>query len=723
MLKTLFLLLLATFPLLAAQDSKIEVYAQSIESQGQRVKANGEVVVVYQNSFLYAKRAEYNRQSGDLELFENVRANYEGNYKFLGKYAKLNIAKKERMFEPFYMLEKNSRVWLSGEKGCTSAQNVDISSGVVSGCDPKDPLWKMEFSSSEYNTDTKWLNLYNARLYLYDIPILYTPYFGYSLDTKRRTGLLVPTMGLSDKEGFYYEQALYIAEDTWWDLEFKPQVRTSRGEGIYSQLRFVDSEVSQGSFRAGYFRENNDYALENKLLYDEHYGFNFGYNNRDLLNEWFDGDYLGQSGLYLDINNMTDVDYLNLESNNALNNTTATQLLSRMNLFYNQESDYIAVYARYYKDLTLESNKNTLQKLPTVHYHSYMDTLFDQHLLYNVDIQSDNIYRQVNKKAVQTDMRIPVTLQTSVFDEYLNLSYTSEVFAQHSYFSGQEQIPSGEYDDGVLLKNSNELRASTLLTKAFKENTHVIDLGLSYTNSGLEYRDGFYQDYETLCDDNSWSENEAFCNNEFYNISDTRESLQLDFTQFLYNSQGEQTLYHRLAQNISYENSNSLGELENELEYQFNRYVTLYNNMYYNYDVKKITKALNQLSLNYQGLGFDISHLYRDIVDENKENTSYFTSTLRYTYNEHYSYKASIYYDLIARAKKSSEIGFMYRKRCWDFGLSFVENRRPLLTSEIETSSSKDRFLMISIVLKPFMSVGGSSSDFALRLPENLQGE
>ena len=43
----------------------------------------------------------------------------------------------------------------------------------------------------------------------------------------------------------------------------------------------------------------------------------------------------GQSGLYVDIGNMSDVDYINLADNNTLNISTSTQVLSRINIFYN----------------------------------------------------------------------------------------------------------------------------------------------------------------------------------------------------------------------------------------------------------------------------------------------------------------------------------------------------------------------------------------------------
>ena len=252
MRKLLFLLFL-TFTYLLASD-KVEIYASKLTSSDKGIiNASGGVSVLYKDYVITANRARYDKRTGALELFKNIRVNYAGKYKVLGEYAKLNIAKKERLFKPFYMLDKRSDVWMSAGSGNANKEEIDISEGTVSGCNPLDPLWTMEFSSSDYNTESKWINLYNMRLYLYDIPVLYTPYFGYSLDTTRRTGLLKPSIGLSNDEGFYYQQPIYIAEQNWWDLEILPQIRTSRGAGIYTNFRFVDSKVSHGEFKMGYF--------------------------------------------------------------------------------------------------------------------------------------------------------------------------------------------------------------------------------------------------------------------------------------------------------------------------------------------------------------------------------------------------------------------------------------------------------------------------------------
>ena len=720
MLKLLFLFLIL-FTLSLNAGDKVEIYASSMTTEDSTVIANDGVTVVYKEYYLSAKKAIYNRENGDLELFDDIKVTYDNNYRILGNYAKLNIAKKEKMFKPFYMLDAASNVWMSADSGEGQDKLIKISEGVVSGCDQNDPLWKMEFSSSDYDSQTKWINLYNTRLYIYDIPVMYTPYFGYSLDTKRRSGLLMPKVGLSDSEGFYYEQPIYIAEYDSWDLELKPQIRTKRGSGMYSTFRFTDSPISSGEFSLGYFKEKDSYVEENDLANDSHFGFNFNYDNKDVLNQWLGVDLDGQSGLYIDINKMNDVDYINLSSNDTVNTNTATQVLSRINLFYNTENNYLATYFKYYEDLTEDSNDDTLQKLPTYHYHYYLDSFFDDHLFYDVDVKSTNIERVINKTALQTDINIPITLQTSLFDEFINVSYQANLYAQHSKFSGSEENSSSttEYDNGYFARNYHTFSASTELTRAFEELTHVVSFSSTYTFGGGELRNGFYTDHQDTCSDVA---NKDLSECEFYNITDVDEAVQLDFAQYLYNTSGKRIFYHRLAQTITYgSDDNRYGELENELDYEIVDGITFYNNTFYNFDESALSKVYNKISFSGFGITLDFSHLYKDsFIEETATSTdlrytSYMTSTARYNYDKHYSYHGRYDYDIESEVTKSAEIGFMYKKRCWDFGIRYVENKRPVLTQTGE-SSVDDKYLYFSIALKPLMSDGGTS-DLAITLP------
>ncbi|MCK4737301.1 MAG: hypothetical protein KAT10_01970, partial [Sulfurimonas sp.] len=66
--------------------------------------------------------------------------------------------------------------------------------------------------------------------------------------------------------------------------------------------------------------------------------------------------------------------------------------------------------------------------------------------------------------------------------------------------------------------------------------------------------------------------------------------------------------------------------------------------------------------------------------------------------------------------------GFLYQKRCWDFGIRYVENNRPILDEFGQPSSIRDRYLYFTIRLKPIMSSDGGMSGFAFRLPDASEG-
>jgi LPS-assembly protein len=226
---------------------------------------------------------------------------------------------------------------------------------------------------------------------------------------------------------------------------------------------------------------------------------------------------------------------------------------------------------------------------------------------------------------------------------------------------------------------------------------------------GSESRKGYYEDSVSFCAKEE-NLNSAQC--EFYNISSVEDETQLDFIQYIYDSEAKQVLYHRLAQKISFSNVKSeFGELENELDYMVTDYFSIYNNMFYNYDKNLFSKIFNKLSIHKYGVELGLSHLYKDsFIDATATTpryTSYLTSTLRYTYNSHYSYSALYNYDSISQETKSMEVGFMYKKRCWDFGIRYSENNRPILTKSGE-SSVYDKYVYFTIVLKPLMQADGT---------------
>jgi LPS-assembly protein len=694
---------------------KLQLFATDIDSKANIVHARGDVLVLHEDQYLSANEALYDRNSSVLELNGNVVMMKGRDYFVLGEKSVMNMAKKERQISPFYLSEKKSRVWLSCKDAHALDTNLTLGSGSMSGCNPNDPLWTVDFSSADYNTDTMWLDIYNARLNVFDVPILYTPYFGYSLDTTRRTGLLPPTIGFSSSEGFYYQQPIYIAEDDQWDIELLPQVRTNRGQGLYGTFRFVDSKYSKGSFRTGVFQEKSEYAQEYLLQNDSHYGFNLEYENRAWLKSWFGSDLKGQSGLYSDINWMNDIDYHNLSTyQDETQYATTNQLFSRVNAFYNNESQYLGAYFKYYRDLESDQNDETIQDLPTAHYHKYLETFWDDHLMTNGDLSIKHLWRPTGKRALKSNLDIPVTLQTSLFDDYLDISYNAALNGRHITFNGDPdtQNLNTEYEAGRYYRDVHTIEAGTYLTKPYSEYSHAITMKASHTKAGNEHRSGYYEAIEQTCDPASSLYDPLDDRCSYYNISEIQEVTQLELSNYLFDVKGNERLHHRLSQAVRHERDQKLGELENEIVWRPIVKLTLRSDTFWDHQRDYLSKQSTSLNYADDTVSLSIGHLFEDRLRRSQSvDSDYITSNVAYRYNKHYKYFASYNYDYENKIRKQAQVGFLYQQRCWDFGLRYVENNRPILQQGGQANNVYEKFIFATVVLKP---MGGSEFDYKL---------
>lgn len=687
---------------------RIEIIASQVDANGSIVHSTSHPTIVYQDQILSAETMTYDRNSSVVEAFGHVNAFKAGQYHVISDYSRLNLNEDTRYLKPYYALDTTSGVWMSTDEATGCQNNIDLASGMVSGCNSTDPLWTIHFSSADYNTEKMWVNIYNALLYIDDVPVMYFPYFGYPTDKTRRSGLLIPTFGVSSTEGFFYQQPIYFAPKNWWDLELRPQIRTMRGAGMYGDFRFVDSLHSKGSVRMGYFKEQSDYAQKHDLAYEKHYGYNVDYHNSAFLNEWFGLNLEGESGLYVHAGRMSDVDYLNLQHSDQVNNVTANQVLSRVNSYYSNEDNYFGAYVKYYQYLNQASNAQTIQTLPSLQYHRYLENFLGDHLLASGDVQASNYYRTDGKRAVQTDINIPVTLQTSLFDEYLDLSYTANAATRAIGFYGNTLTNTtdkeSDYPSGYYAQLDHTLSLGATLVRPYETITHVISPNISYRKAGTRLYNGYYEDRHGQCSSANYP-----C--EFYTLNEPSDGLSLGLNNFLFED-GKQWLVDRLSQTFSYDDTGSYyGELQNELEWEITKAISYYNQTSYNHDRNRVTKEQNTLRYNDSIISGSVSNYYTDQLGKIPQYASYWTADAAYQYDRYTKIFGLIAYDYHEALLKRSEIGFLYAQRCLDFGLKFVQNRRPILTNTAGSDSVNDSYVFITVILKP---LGGSEFNYKL---------
>lgn len=371
--KKILLSLLVTSALLKAEEiknEKFQLVAKDISSKQNVITATGDVIIFSPTYYLSANKIIFNKENETFELFGNVLIIKDNQIRTQSNYAFIDLKNDAFNQNPMFLIENTNNVWLNSKQSTKDKNQIDLDSSIISSCDCLDPVWSIRSSSANYDTEDKWINAYNSRLYVKDVPVFYTPYLGFPTDRTRRTGLLLPTLGYSGDEGIYYSQPIYFAPAQNYDLELVPQIRTLRGQGIYSYFRYADSPDSVLNIKSGVFKENEDYKDENLLDNSEHFGLNVDYNRRNIF-----ADGQNDDGLFTSLKYLNDVEFITLE-NDDTTISTDKKVESKVNYFYNMPDYYAGTYARYYIDTSKESNQNTLQELPQAHFHSYNKEVF-----------------------------------------------------------------------------------------------------------------------------------------------------------------------------------------------------------------------------------------------------------------------------------------------------------------------------------------------------------
>lgn len=678
-IKVFFLMVLSLGSLWAVEPAQdVEVLAQTVTKEGTLVHAVGNVVLYSPKYLITADEAYYDYESGDLELFGNITTLEGVKYASRSGHTKLNLNTDKGISDPLFFFDEASNVWIKCENAILNPETYVTQKAIVSSCNTQDPDWKIAFTSGEFNKESKWLHIYNPVFYANDVPILYLPYFAFSTDTTRRTGLLPPEIGVGGSEGFYYMQPIYFAPAENWDLELRPQIRTERGEGIHATYRFVDSPYSSGEITTGYFKEHSDYAKEEELSNDAHYGLRVAYDRSALLSTKYSGI---EDGLWVDINYLNDIDYYN--TIDADSSTSDKLVTSRLNYYVKKDEDYFGIYAKNYIDTSKESNDDTLQELPTLHYHHFSNPFLLDNLFYSVDYKAKNYTRQEGVTAFQNEVRTPVSLYFSVLEDYLHVNFSENVYmTQVSYGNDSNDGSSGQY-----FNNYHTISAYTDLSKGYDDFFHTMHIGVEHTVPSYDKKNG------------TWSY--TYKNNELIPLEMEEKNTALKFRQFFYNMDGEKKFSHAIKQAYYYDRDDKYGDLENDMKYYLTDRFYVGNIINYSHTFYKLSR--NQVSLTYKDT-VNTSSVRYTYVDKSyeynneDEDYSYVTFSAETRYFENIDLFATINYDIEEDIFKSWSVGIKKMKKCWDYSLVYRDVTNPKQTSSgVDSTNKKGVMLMFTL--------------------------
>lgn len=680
---------------------KLQLVAKDVDTKNNIITAVGDVVAYSPTYYLSSDKMVYDKDKEILELFDNVLIIKDNKIQTQSNYAYVDMKNDIINQDPVFLMDNSSNIWSNSKEANKDKDLITLENSILSSCDCIDPIWSIRSSSSDYDTEAMWMNTYNPRLYIKNVPVFYLPYFGFPTDTTRRTGLLLPTIGYSSSEGFLYSQPIFIAPADNYDIELIPQIRTQRGYGSYANFRYADSPDSMLNLKTGYFKEFNNYRREEKLENSEHYGLDIDYERKNI----FSTKKEHQDGVFTSVRYLNDIEYIILKEDDG-NLGTDKKVESKVNYFYNTPEYYGGVYGKYYIDASKKSNANTLQELPQVQFHSYNKELFLENLIYSIDTKAQNFTRKEGLNAKIYDITVPISYTKNILDDYMYLGVENRtILTQYDY--SNSLYNNLRYEDGTLIQNRTSFIVGTDLIKPYSDYIHTVNLNASYDIPENLRKDGDLYNITV-------KENQPLKYDELsvFPTLQEQKTIKLSLNQSIYDKENlKQFINHKMSQSILY---NSVDEpkfqdLDNYVKINHD-YGSLSGKVVYNMDDNKVVEGSFDNSLSYEDLTFSAGYYYSKKTN-NEFNTrddleSYRLST-SYKLAKDYSIKYYENYDLQENTRNRQGIGLNIDDSCWNLDLLLEKEITPR-SRYVESTRSYDSYeqtiVYAVLMLKP---IGG----------------
>ena len=290
-----------------------ELLGEEIEHYDNYMVVRGNAILKNKEAYIIADEIIYNPELKQARLMGNVRIYKGDTLSVIAKQATVYLNSDFSIIRPFYIQDTDTGIWTHAESASSQKSIYRFADSMVSGCSFVSPAWRIDSSKGAYDKEKNTLALWNPRIYIGDVPVFYLPYLKVSLENKRTSGILYPTLGSSSTDGFTYIQPYYVALQNFWDMTISPQVRTSRGGGANFEFRAIDSSNDKYILHFKYFYNNDEYMQKLNLLNQHVYGFDFKHSKRNVIQKYFGAKTKLDNAMFFDLAFMNDIDRLNIK--------------------------------------------------------------------------------------------------------------------------------------------------------------------------------------------------------------------------------------------------------------------------------------------------------------------------------------------------------------------------------------------------------------------------
>jgi LPS-assembly protein len=242
-----------------------------------------------------ADKATYRILEDEVEAVGNVRMRRFGDT-YTGDELKLRIEEgKGYVLNPAYRLNRNNAQGDAERIDFEARDRARVTEGTYSTCEGPDPDWYLKSSTLNLDSGRDVGTSSKTVVYFKGVPILATPAMSFPLSDARKSGVLPPTIGTSNKGGLDIIVPYYFNIAPNRDVTLYPRLIARRGVQLGVEGRYL-SETYAGQTRVEVLPDDRQtkttrYALASTHAQTLAPGLTYGWNINSASDDNYPNDF------------------------------------------------------------------------------------------------------------------------------------------------------------------------------------------------------------------------------------------------------------------------------------------------------------------------------------------------------------------------------------------------------------------------------------------------
>jgi LPS-assembly protein len=240
----------------ALEGEEVFVSAERLERSAEErvVVGEGAVTIRHRDVRLVADRAVYHELTKDIVADGNVVFD-RGPDRLQGEHLELNLETRVGFMERAQGFV--ATYYLSGDRiEKRGPDHYALRGGSFTTCEGVLPDWSFSATTIDVTVD-EYLHAWNPTLRIKRLPVFYFPYAVFPVKLDRSTGFLIPTVNVTNTDGFILRESFYWAPRDNFDATIGLEYLQKTGWGAVGEMRYLLAPRTQGIMGA-YYQRNMD---------------------------------------------------------------------------------------------------------------------------------------------------------------------------------------------------------------------------------------------------------------------------------------------------------------------------------------------------------------------------------------------------------------------------------------------------------------------------------